>query len=62
VRWVSVYVAILGITVKAETGFNYGDQRWTTGLYLRSDLLDHAVREIFLFGIAAHILERQHCD
>src|SRR5438477_7324794 len=26
------------------------------------DLLDHAVRKIFLLGVAAHILERQHGD
>jgi hypothetical protein len=60
VRWVSVYVALLGIPVKAETGFNYGDQRYTTVLYLGSDLLDHSIGEIFLLGIAAHVLERQH--
>ncbi len=28
----------------------------------RGDLLHHAVREIFLFGIAAHVLEGQHGD
>jgi hypothetical protein len=26
------------------------------------DLLDHAIGEIFLFRVAARILERQHCD
>src|SRR5207247_3086625 len=26
------------------------------------DLLNHSVREVFLFGIAAHVLERQHGD
>ena len=26
------------------------------------DLLDHAIDEIFLLGVAAHILERQHRD
>src|SRR5207244_3814797 len=28
----------------------------------RDDLLDHAVHEIFLFRVAAHVLERQHRD
>src|ERR1700758_3315823 len=28
----------------------------------RNDLLDHAVGEVFLLWIAAHILERQDCD
>jgi hypothetical protein len=26
------------------------------------DVLDHAVGEIFLLGVGAHVLERQHCD
>jgi len=26
------------------------------------DLLDHAIGEIFLLGIAAHVLERQYCN
>src|SRR5205809_7910216 len=26
------------------------------------DLLNHSVREVFLLGIAAHVLERQHGD
>ena len=26
------------------------------------DLLNHSVREVFLFGVAAHVLERQHGD
>jgi len=28
----------------------------------RNDLLDHAVGEIFLFRVAAHVGEWQHCD
>src|SRR5215831_18293731 len=28
----------------------------------RNDLLNHSVREVFLFGVAAHVLERQHGD
>jgi hypothetical protein len=26
------------------------------------DLLDHAVREVFLLGVATHVLKRQHRD
>jgi hypothetical protein len=45
-----------------ETGIAGDDEQPADPAERGDDLLDHAVGEIFLLRIAAHILERQHRD
>src|ERR1700730_8749863 len=45
-----------------ETGVSSNDEQRLEARQRSDDIFPHAVGEILLLRIAAHVLERQHCD
>jgi|SRR6516162_9144873 len=56
-----LYVDLLAALI-CKTGISGDDKQPSDAAQCSDDFRDHAIGEIFLFGVAAHVLERQHGD